>query len=362
MSVPLTPEAVDSLEGAQVHVVGLAGTEGAAITRFLAARGVRNLVAHDLAEGEALKQGFMRFHVGMPKIDRLAMWEGIEGLDITIRGGEDYLHGIDQADVIFASQGWYLYPRNRPTLDHARERGTPFYGLMHLYFGLAKARTVAVTGSNGKSTTSRMIEHMLEAGGHRVWYAGNERRSVQVLDRLEEMKPEDLLVLEVSNRHLIDLEPRPDIAVITNVLPNHLSEHDGSFDAYKAVKRRLIERQDQHQLCILNADDTASLSLARGIEAQTMWFSRERSQEAGAWVHEGNVRLRDDRGEFGAGRADALPLPGEHNVENLLAASLAAWSAVRSQVRLKAPCLHLEGSDTVLSSSGVWTAWNTLMT
>ncbi len=381
MSLPLEEAAVDRLRDAQVHVVGLAGTEGAAIVRFLAARGVSDLHAHDIQAGVELKRSFMQVHVGFPKADREAVWREIEGLPIVLHTGADYLHGIDEADAIFASQGWYLYPANHPMLDRARESGTPFYGLMHLYFGLARARTLAVTGSNGKSTTSRLAEHILREGGKRVWYAGNERRSVQVLDRLEEMQPDDFLVLEVSNRHLIDLNPKPDIAVITNVLPNHLSEHGGSFDQYLATKRRLIELQSADQICILNADDPASQRLAKGAGGRVMWFSRTQRLQAGAWVEDGRIRLRPshetsnsdarvkalDSGELDgeapygaavdsgavdsgirdgeapdgaaldsgavdsdaldAGSVDAMPVPGEHNIENLLAAALAVWEA-----------------------------------
>ena len=353
MSRPLDAAAVDGLRGARVHVVGLAGTEGTAITRFLAARGVTDLHAHDIAEGEALEKSFMQVHVGLPISERERMWQEMMELGIDLRTGADYLRGIEDADVVFASQGWYLYPANHPRLDHVRDAGTPFYGLMHLYFGLAPARTLAVTGSNGKSTTSRLVEHFMKPSGTRVWYAGNERRSVQVLDRIDDMRPEDILVLEVSNRPLIDLQPSPDIAVITNILPNHLSEHGDSFDTYRAVKKRLIERQTPDQVSILNADDEASRAVAEGCEGRILWFSRQRPLRAGAWVHADRLCLaQPEIGEshgvppfaerrgtapppgglvpasaFDAGPISAMPIPGEHNIENLLAAALAAFQA-----------------------------------
>lgn len=335
MSLPLTPEDLERLRDAEVHVVGLAGTEGAAIARFLASRGFSRVHAHDIARGAELERAFSQVHVGLPRPEREALWRELVGLDIDRHTGPDYLAGIEHADAIFASQGWYLYPANRPALDRAREAGTPFFGLMHLYFGLAPCRTVAVTGSNGKSTTSRLVEHFLRRSGLRTWYAGNERRSVQVLDRLDEMRPEDLLVLEVSNRHLVDISPQPDIGVVTNVLPNHLAEHGGSFDEYRLTKRRLIERQRPDQVCVLNADDPASDGLEAGTLGRALRFSIRRRLEAGAWIEEGRVRVcLDSAGGSGlpdgvvdAGPVDALPLPGRHNVENLLAAALAALAA-----------------------------------
>ena len=124
MSRPLDAAAVDGLRGARVHVVGLAGTEGTAITRFLAARGVTDLHAHDIAEGEALEKSFMQVHVGLPISERERMWQEMMELGIDLRTGADYLRGIEDADVVFASQGWYLYPANHPRLDHVRDAGT----------------------------------------------------------------------------------------------------------------------------------------------------------------------------------------------------------------------------------------------
>lgn len=317
---------VADIVAGSVHVVGVAGTEGAAIARFLAAQGARRLTLHDLAADEALEAEFKRQHVGLDPAARHAAFLALRALDARWRLGDDYLAGIEAADAVFAPQAWYLYERNRAALGAARARGTPFFGMMDLYFGLAAARIVAVTGSNGKSTTSRLIEHFLRASSHRTYYAGNERRSVQVLDALASMTDDDRLVLEVSNRHLIDLVPRPFIGVVTNVLPNHLDEHGGDFDAYVAVKRKLVADIPASGWAVLNADNDPARAMAEGLSARVAWFSRRTEVEQGVWAGGGAIweRLAPDAPAERIAAVEDVRLPGAHNLENALAAVAAA--------------------------------------
>jgi UDP-N-acetylmuramoylalanine-D-glutamate ligase len=250
-----------ALAGRRVHIVGVASTEGAAILGFLWGEGFRDLTVHDFLAGEELRAAFRRLHVGMPRPRRDELWAALEALPVQRRLGDEYLAWIEKAEVIFAGQGWYLYPPNFPALRDARERGVPFHSLTELYFGLSRARIVAVTGSNGKSTTSQLAASMLRASGARVTFAGNERRSIQALDGLRASTPSDHLVLEVSNRQLKDFAPRPgpSVGVVTNILPNHLEEHGGSFADYAETKRNLLRHQSVDDAAVLNADDDASV-------------------------------------------------------------------------------------------------------
>ena len=317
----------------RVHVVGLAGSEGTAVTRFLWQQGVRDLTVHDVAEGEPLRRAFSRSHVGIPRARRDDLWAELDALPIERRLGGRYLEGVEEAEVLFAAQAWYLYRRNRTALEPMVEAGVPMHGLMDLYFGLAPARILAVTGSNGKSTTSRLVEHLLTASGRKVWYAGNERRSVQVLDRLDEMAAEDWLVLEVSNRHLRGLRLPPgagaEIAVVTNVLPNHLDEHGGTMEGYAAVKRRLVEAQPAAGVAVLNADNPVTRTFGAAASGRALSFSREAPPVAGAWLEGEEIRLRlhPEASVENAGRVPADRLPGAHNQSNVLAAVLAACAA-----------------------------------
>ena len=321
--------ALRALVERNVHVVGVAGTEGASIARFLCAQGLRHVTAHDLAAPDALEAEFKRQHVGLSREARAAAWTALRALPVDWRLGDDYLAGVDAAEAVFAPQAWYLYPRNRAALGALRERGVPFYGLMDLYFGLSAAPIVAVTGSNGKSTTSRLIERILQATPHRTFYAGNERRSVQVLDALSDMAADDRLVLEVSNRHLIDLAPTPWIGVVTNVLPNHLDEHGGDLAAYAAVKRRLVAGVPADGWAVLNADNPPTAAMAEGLAAPVLWFSRRGRVARGAWLDGGRIWVRLDAGaaaEPVLAAAD-VPLVGDHNLENVLAAVAAGRAA-----------------------------------
>jgi UDP-N-acetylmuramoylalanine--D-glutamate ligase len=322
-------DAVRALAGRDVHVVGLASTEGAAMTRFLWAEGVRRLTVHDFQPADKVEVAFRRMHVGMARAERARVWAELAALPIEPRFGERYLEGIESADAVFVAQAWYLYPPNLPRLTDLRDHGVPFHGLTQLYFDLWPAPIVAVTGSNGKSTTSRLIESILRQTGREIHYAGNERRSVQVLDALDTAAPDGWLVLEVSNRQLIDVAPRPRIGVITNVLPNHLDEHGGTLEAYARVKRKLVAQQGAGDFAVLNADDGTSRDLAWGLRGRVLWFSRTAPVPEGAWIADGHVWARQtaDDEPVDLGPHDVACLPGEHNRENVVAASLAAWLA-----------------------------------
>ncbi len=352
-------EGLHALRGRDVHVVGLASTECAATIRFLWAEGLRQLTVHDFQPADKLRQAFMRNHVGMGRPERERVWAEIEALPITRRFGADYLSGIQSAEAVFVGQAWYLYPPNLPTLANLRSRGLPFHGLAELYFDLSPAPILAVTGSNGKSTTSRLVEHILRQTDGRIYYAGNERRSVQCLDQLRDMGAGDWLVLEVSNRQLMDVHPHPRIGVVTNVLPNHLDEHGGSFSAYAEVKQRLVATQGKGDYAVLNADNPTTAAWARTLPGRVYWFARHGAVSRGAWVADGRILLRhapdgaiDDAGPLAAAR-----LPGAHNQENTLAAACAAWLAGASPAEIARGVASFRGLrhriQLVWSASGV---------
>ncbi len=318
-----------ALRGRNVHVVGLASTECAAMIRYLWAQGVRHLTVHDFQPADRVETVFRMNHVGMPRPERDRVWAELAALPVARRFGSDYLRGIEAADAIFTGQAWYLYPPNLPILADLRQRGVPFHGLAELYFDLAPAPVLAVTGSNGKSTTSRLVEHILRLTDQTIYYAGNERRSVQCLDQLDRMTAHDWLVLEISNRQLMDIRPRPRIGVVTNVLPNHLDEHGGTLEAYAAVKRKLVAGQDGDDIAVLNADNPITAAWAETLAGRVYWFSRRGPVDRGAWLDGDRILLRANGGEapMDVGAISASRLPGGHNQENILAAACAAWLA-----------------------------------
>lgn len=333
---------LESLRGQEVHVVGFTSAEGAAVTELLWQEGVRRLVLHDLAEGEAAPKAFAAAHVGLEPAERRRRWAALDALPVARRQGDAYLEGLAAADAVFVGQAWYLYPRNLAVLEPLERAGRTLHGLMELYFRLSPAPIVAVSGSNGKSTASRWIEHILRQGGApeglgAIHYAGNERHSVQTATLLRRMGARDRLVLEVSNRHLRGYAPRPEIGLVTNVLPNHLDEHGGSLEAYVEVKRRLVAGQDARGLAVLSADDPLSRGLALGLAGQVFRFSTAGEVPRGAWVRDGMMWLRLSAGAdpWPLLPLDRISLPGAHNQANALAAALAAALAGASAEQIR---------------------------
>jgi len=333
---------IESLRGREVHVVGFTSAEGAAVTAFLWQEGVRRLVLHDLAEGEAAPKAFAAAHVGLEPDERRRRWAALAALPVARRQGAAYLEGVAEADEVFVGQAWYLYPRNLEQLEPLERSGRTLHGLMELYFRLSPAPIVAVTGSNGKSTTSRWVEHILRQGGApeglgNIHFAGNERHSVQVAGLLRQMDGRDRLVLEVSNRHLRGYGPRPEIGLITNVLPNHLDEHGGSLEAYVAVKRRLVASQDSRGQAVLSADDPLSRGLALGLAGQVLRFSLGGEVSRGAWAQDGRLwlRLRADADPWPLLPIERVSLPGAHNRANALAAAATAALAGASLEQIR---------------------------
>jgi len=313
-----------SFKDKNVHVVGLSSVEGAAVARFLLKLGFSRLTAHDFSPEEAFERQFMLVHVGFPRAERKALFDWLAAQPLQKRFGEQYLEGIEGADLIFATQAWFIYPSNFPRLARAREAGIPFSSITRLYFDLAPCPLAAVTGAHGKSTTSRMLYELLsQALGRPVYFAGNERHSPPVLDRVLEMGPQDLLLLETSNRQLRGLERSPHLAVVTNVYPNHLDEHD-SYEDYIATKRSLLEYQGAGDIAVLNRDNPITRGFEPAVRGRLLWFSKAPLGDLpGACVEEGMVVYRDGEREAVLGPASELPLAGEHNLENALAAAAA---------------------------------------
>lgn len=320
--VPVDLGRPETLRGWNVHVVGLAGAEGAAVARFLVHHGVTNLTAHDSATLDAFEKNVRLSHVGLSPRERTARVRELLSLPMKRCLGGDYLEAIEDAEVVFLPQGWFLYPAN-DRIRPLRESGTVIFSQMtELYFRLSPCPIAAVTGTNGKSTTTRLLSDLVGASPRPHLFAGNDRRNVQVLDQLETFDRSGVLVLEVSNRQLIDLAPRPHVAIVTNVTPDHVEEH-GSFARYIDVKRKLVAQQTSADHAILNADDPVSSRFETA--ARVLRFSLRPLVGDGAFLDaEQRLVLRlDGEAHVLMARRD-LPVRGDHNVANALAASLAA--------------------------------------
>ncbi|RXS98148.1 UDP-N-acetylmuramoyl-L-alanine--D-glutamate ligase [Silvibacterium dinghuense] len=321
------------LKGKKVLVVGL-GKSGLAAALFLRRRGAQVTVS-DVRSAAALSR------------DIPALLE--EG--IMVEAGGHGLLTFRRQDLIVVSPG---VPMNTPELVQVRTLGLPIIGEVELAARYLKGRTLAITGSNGKTTTTSLCGEILAAGGRRTAVGGNI--GLPVIALVDDSTDEGWSVLEISSFQLETTENfRPNISVILNITPDHLDRH-GSFENYVAAKERIFAKQTPEDALVLNADDEASAKTAvhagaGGHGPNIYWFSRRRIVRQGAFVHDGTIffRAAENAAQEPILRVDEIPLKGGHNVENVLAAVCAARragidaSAIRTAVvNFKAVAHRLE--------------------
>ena len=229
----------------------------------------------------------------------------LEALGCKLSLGESYLDGVE-ADVLFRTPG--MHPMN-PAICALRDRGAQVTSEMEVFFEVCPCHTIAVTGSDGKTTTTTLISEMLKAAGKTVWLGGNI--GTPLLPLVRDMKEEDFAVVELSSFQLMDMERSPQRALITNLAPNHLDIHK-DMDEYVQAKKNIFRFQDQNGLLILNADNDYT-SRFRG-NGRTEFFSRQGKTHV---CMENGVICRD--GEQVLPVEDIL-IPGVHNVENYMGA------------------------------------------
>lgn len=229
----------------------------------------------------------------------------LEALGCKLSLGESYLDGVE-ADVLFRTPG--MHPMN-PAICALRDRGAQVTSEMEVFFEVCPSHTIAVTGSDGKTTTTTLISEMLKAAGKTVWLGGNI--GTPLLPLVRDMKEEDFAVVELSSFQLMDMERSPQRALITNLAPNHLDIHK-DMEEYVQAKKNIFRFQDQNGLLILNADnDYTSQFQGNG---RTEFFSRQGKAHV---CIENGVICRD--GEQVLPVEDIL-IPGVHNVENYMGA------------------------------------------
>ncbi len=239
--------------------------------------------------------------------------ERLEAMGARLCLGPDYLDGLD-ADIIFRTPGLMPFEEH---LAAAEVRGSLLTSEMEVFMRLCPCRIIAVTGSDGKTTTSTIISELLKAAGCRVHLGGNIGHPL--LCEIPEIAPEDVAVLELSSFQLHSMYCCPDIAVITNVSPNHLDKHK-DYQDYIDAKREILAHQRPDCRLILNLDDEHTPYFAAGAAARIAYFSDRQRLFEGAVLQNG-VLCRVHEGQARPViPASEIRLPGEHNVLNYLAA------------------------------------------
>ncbi len=281
----------------RVLVVGL-GKSGVASALFLKARGARVTVSDAKPEDELGEEIPALLDHG------IAVETGGHG-ERTFRG----------QDLIVVSPG---VPIDSLPLVQARTLGETVIGETELAAHFLPGRIVAITGSNGKTTTTTLAGEIVAAGGYPTVVGGNI--GTPAISLVERATPETIVVLEVSSFQLETIHTfRPRIAVVLNVTPDHLDRHR-TFAAYTDAKARIFENQQAEDFVVLNADDPTCVRLASRTRAPVFWFSRKKEVKQGAYVHDGRVFARDASGQREIMLVSEIPLKGAHNVENVLAA------------------------------------------
>ncbi len=294
----------ESLQGKHVAFIGIGVTNTDTIKLF-ARKGVR-VTACDKRSREQLG----------------AICDEYEALGVSLRLGEHYLDTLD-FDVIMRTPGMYF---GHPKLVEARKKGIAVTSEMEVFFDLCPAKLFAVTGSDGKTTTTSVIAKMLETAGKRVFLGGNIGRAL--LPLIDEITSDDYAVVELSSFQLISMRKSPDVAVITNIAPNHLDVHK-DMQEYIDCKKNVLLHQNAFSRAVLNCDNEITDGLSPLVRGELLQFGRKSQPANGAWLDgEGYLVMRYYGETTRLLHRDEIRIPGIHNVENYLAAISAVWGVV----------------------------------
>lgn len=240
--------------------------------------------------------------------------------------GEDYLNALERFDVIFRTPG--LSP-NTPQLQKAAENGREITSEMELFFDLCPCKIIAVTGSDGKTTTTTLIAEFLRAAGKTVHLGGNIGKPL--LAEVDSICEQDIAVLELSSFQLMSMTRHsPNIAVFTNLSPNHLDYHH-TMQEYTAAKMNIFLHQTANDRAIFNYDNEITRALAQQAVAKPAFFSREAVVQQGVYLQDDMIWLANDGSKRAVLPLEDIQLLGVHNIENYMAAIAAVEGLVSEQ-------------------------------
>lgn len=305
MTVTFDPEVTaEEFRGRRVTIIGLGkGRTTAGLARFLVGKGA-NVTIADPKPREELVDGIARLGDVAEKVT-------------LILGPSSDDSALAEPDFVFVIPG--IRPRS-PTILRALNRGVPVLTEMALFFRLCKATIVGITGTKGKTTTTTLVERVLALGPRRVIVGGNI--GTAVIQEVDNLRPEDIVVLELSSFQLETLGHSPHVAVVTNVLEDHI-DHHGTRDAYIQAKRNIVAWQGSRDIAVLNIDDPSAVALHTGAASEVRGFSLSMRPKHGAYLDQtGDLVLVSGDRRVVLCKASELRVPGRHNVANALAAAI----------------------------------------
>ena len=300
-------EYVNSVRDKRIAVIG-AGVSNTPLIELLCANGCDVTVCDKRSETEMGEEG-----------------ERLRALGAKLQLGEDYLEHLNH-ELIFRTPG--LMPFDEHLLA-ARKRGSVVTSEMEVFFALCPCKIIAITGSDGKTTTTTIVSELLKAAGYRVHLGGNIGKPL--LCETPDIRPGDIAVLELSSFQLHSMNCKPDVALITNLTPNHLDKHK-DFQDYIDAKRAIFERQTADDRLILNLDDEHSAYYAGFARSHVCYFSDRNPVVEGAVCENGRIIRVHGAERQEIMLADEIKLPGEHNLLNYLAAFAATDGLVEPKI------------------------------
>lgn len=313
----------DSLKGKKVAFVGM-GVANVPCAEFLAKQGI-TVYACDKRDRE---------YIGKDICERL------DALGVNFSLGDDYLSVLPDMDLVFRSHG--ILPFQNPWIGECIERGQKVTTEMEVFFKLCPSKIFAVTGSNGKTTTTTLITNMLREQGYKVYLGGNIGKAL--MPELETITENDIAVVELSSFQLLtmgNMKDTPDVAVVTNIECTH-QDHHISLDEYVDAKRNVLIYQNSDCRTVLNADCDYSIGnrvyhdMRYDVRGKLSEFSILHPVERGAYMNEnGEIIYKDGDAETYVMNKDDIRIPGSHNIENYCAAISAVWGYVDKENMLK---------------------------
>ena len=245
----------------------------------------------------------------------------LNDLPVTFRLGEDGIDALSGQEIVVISPG---VPIDAPIVKAAKEKGIPVTGEMEMASQLCKGALVAVTGTNGKTTTVSLLGAIFEAAGKVAHVCGNIGYPLSAAALKSRF--DDVVVAEVSSFQLETTQTfHPLTAAVLNVTEDHLNRH-GTMEVYTGLKRHIFDAQTAHDFAVLNYEDEACRNMAKGLKSQALFFSRLREVKQGAFVRDGQIVLRLGDEEKNVCGVEEIKIPGPHNLENALAAAAVAFS------------------------------------
>ena len=299
----------DSLKSKKVAVIG-AGVSHLDMIKMFLAKGISVTVC-DKAEKEKFGT---------------ELYNELESLGAKFALGEGYLDEMLKCDVIFRTPGMYY---NSPALTQARQKGIVVTSETETFFDLCPCKIYAITGSDGKTTTTTLVSEFFKAEGKTVHLGGNIGKAL--LPMIESVKEDDVAVVELSSFQLLSMRESPDVAGITNITPNHLNVH-GTMEEYIGAKCNLLLHQNAFSRAVLSYDNETTRELSDIVRGTLRYFSRRVKVDNGAFLREDGMLCYNDYGKITEYcRKEDIRIPGMHNVENFLTAIAMTYPEVSAE-------------------------------